>query len=193
MKEKIFMVIFVLVLGTLLTGLVVGVDYYTKPIIAKNEAWKLKRSMLDVFGIASGKQDLEEVFTANIRTLKKDGGIFYINRKKEVAFEFSGAGLWGPIYGVISFLPDLKTIKGIKIIYQEETPGLGGRISEDDYLRSFKGKTISPKSAGLASDNNAKENSVDVIAGATLSCKAFEKILNRRFERNIQLITEEEK
>ena len=43
---------------------------------------------------------------------------------KAIAVIFKGAGLWGPIEGVIAFEPDLKTIRGIRFYSQEETPGL---------------------------------------------------------------------
>ena len=67
----------------------------------------------------------------NINTKKLGEKDFYVTSGGDVAFEISGSGLWGPIRGIVAVLPDMKTIKGITIIYQEETPGLGGRIGED--------------------------------------------------------------
>ena len=57
-------------------------------------------------------------------------------------FEFEGRGLWGPIKGLVALGPDLKTLESITIIAQEETPGLGGRISETKFLDQFRKKKL---------------------------------------------------
>jgi major membrane immunogen (membrane-anchored lipoprotein) len=55
-------------------------------------------------------------------------------------------------------------------------------------LDSFKNKTLVPDllitSPGKATDNNE----VDGITGATMSCKAFEAILNAQYQEYISLI-----
>ena len=50
----------------------------------------------------------------------------------------------------MAVLPDLKTIKGIAITHQEETPGLGGRIAEPEFLQSFTAKGLQPELRILA-------------------------------------------
>ena len=50
----------------------------------------------------------------------------------------------GPIYGIISLNPDLKTVRRINILHQEETPGLGARIADNSYLSQFKNKEFFP-------------------------------------------------
>lgn len=182
------MIAFVLILASILTGSLVAVNNYTDPIIHKNEELKANTSILDALGILHGEDDIEESFKESITTVEKSGQLFYISRDKEVAFRFAGSGLWGPIKGVISLLPDLKTIKGITVIHQEETPGLGDRIGEKEFLERFKSKKLEPQLLILSPGKAVKDNEVDGITGATLSCKAFERILNSESKRCIPLL-----
>ncbi len=187
MKEKIFMIIFLLVLGTVLTGILSGVNYYTAPLIERNREIKIMSGVLDSFGMAHSKEEAEKVFSENVRAEQKDSRTFYISREDDIAFEFAGSGLWGPVHGVIALYPDLQTIKGLTIIHQEETPGLGGRIAEKAFLDEFNNKKIVPELKILPPGKAHRENEVDGITGATLSCQALEKILNGQLKTNLSL------
>lgn len=188
MKERIWMVVFILAVGSVFAMALVAVNSITEPIIAKNEELKVKANVLTALGIDSTKDGIEEVFAENIKTEKKDGKEFYIAKNGQVAFEFDGGGVWGPISGVIALLPDLETIKGITIIHQEETPGLGGRIGDPEYLDKFKGKKIVPELRVVKEPKG--ENEVDAITGATLSCEALEQIINSQTGKYIPLLKE---
>ena len=190
MREKLFMLIFILILGTLLTGILVGVDYYMEPMIAKNKELKIKTSTLEAFDITHTRDAVEKIFSENIKTITIDDKLFYISRNNEIAFEISGSGLWGPIEGVMAILPDLRTIKGINIVQQEETPGLGGRIAEKDYLAKFKGKILSPGIKIMPVGKAVNENEVDGITGATMTSKAFEELVNSQSRKYLSLIEE---
>lgn len=185
MKNALRIVIFVLVMGMVSGALLLGVNLYTSPLIAKNEAVKLKSSMLDVFDMSYEKYNLEKIFDANIKQLKKDTYIFYTSRDGAVAFEFYGPGLWGPISGIVSLEKDLKTIRNIKITHQEETPGLGGRIAEAGYLKQFRAKEISPRLIFTPEGRASRKNEVDAITGATGSSRAFEKLINENLKKYI--------
>ena len=185
------MILFVLILGSILSTALVSVDAYTAPLIEKNKVKKLRISILKTLDIPYSKDKVDEVFSENVTTKKQVESKFYIAKAGgEVAFEIYGSGLWGPIHGIIALGPDLKTIKGITIIDQKETPGLGGRIAEADFLDRFETKEVFPRliiqSPGKASGNNE----VDGITGATFSCKAFEEILNSEIEKYVSVIKE---
>ena len=183
-------IIFIVLLGSFLTALLVGVNYYTAPIIKKNEELKKKSSVLDAFDISYTKKNLEDVFSANIKVVKKGGKEFYISLSKEAAFGIKGSGVWGPIKGVIAFNPDLESIKGITIIHQEETPGLGGRLSEKGYLAKFQGKKVIPALKIVPRGKAKGENEVDAITGATMTSKAFERLINNQVGKYLVLIKE---
>ena len=84
--------------------------------------------------------------------------------------------------------PDFQTIKGITIVHQEETPGLGGRIAEKEILDRFKGKKILPQLIIQRPGKAKEQNEVDGITGATLTGKAFEKVLNSEVKKYLPLL-----
>lgn len=53
-----------------------------------------------------------------------------------------GAGLWGPIWGYVSFNSDGTTIYGAYFAHQGETPGLGAEIEKTWFSDQFDGKTV---------------------------------------------------
>ena len=53
-----------------------------------------------------------------------------------------GAGLWGPIWGYVSFNSDGKTIYGAYFAHQGETPGLGAEIEKNDFQNQFIDKSV---------------------------------------------------
>ena len=191
MKEKIKMILFVLILGSVLSTALVSVDAYTTPLIRKNKIKKLRVSVLKALDIPYSEDKIDEVFSESVATKEQGEDKFYIAKASgDVAFEIYGSGLWGPISGIIALKPDLKTIKGITIIHQEETPGLGGRIAEPEFLDRFKGKDVFPSLMIERSGKANKNNEVDGITGATLSGKAFERILNREIKKYVPVIKE---
>jgi len=189
MKEKISMIVFVLVLGGVLTTALVAVDHYTKPRIDRNKAFKLNTRVLGALGIPYTKENVEKKFLDDIEEKKIEGKSFYISQDGNVAFEIAGSGLWGPIEGILALSPDLETIKGIAIIHQEETPGLGGRIVERDFLDKFAGKKIVPEIRVTKPDKASAENEVDGITGATATCERFEAIINSQAKEYTSLYT----
>ena len=186
MKEKILMIVFVLILGSILTTALVAVDDFTAPFIERNSVLKLKSSVLRSLDIPFNPEDTidtEGVFSENIEVKKRAEKSIYISKGKNIAFQFSGAGLWGPITGIMALQPDVKTIKKIVVIHQEETPGLGGRIAEQIYLDGFVDKTFSPDLKLVPEGKSGLDNEIDAIAGATMSSNAFVEILNDQFEK----------
>lgn len=181
--KAIRIIIFVVVMGTLSSALLVGVNSFTAPLILKNDELKLKSSVLDVLEVAYDKANVVQIFDAQVKVLTKDKYTFYTTLDGGIAFELRGPGLWGPISGIISLEKDLKTIRKIKITYQEETPGLGSRIAEPNYLKQFKNKEVLPSLIFKPEGKAAQSNEVDAITGATGSSRAFEKLINENVQR----------
>ena len=53
-----------------------------------------------------------------------------------------GTGLWGPIWGFVSFNEDGNTVTGASFDHKSETPGLGAEIREDFFEKQFIGQKI---------------------------------------------------
>jgi Na+-transporting NADH:ubiquinone oxidoreductase subunit C len=185
MKEKIMIIVFVLILGGVLTTALVGVNSFTEPKIAKNAEIKLKSSVLEALEIPFELESVEQAFSNNVKTAEENGTTYYIAANGDLALPYEGSGLWGPIKGIIAMNPDLARIAGLTIMQQEETPGLGSRIADAEYLEAFAGKRFAPALNIVSPGTADGENEIDSISGATLSSKAFIDILNAEHARYI--------
>ncbi len=202
MKEKIKMIVFVLVLGVGLTSVLVIVDAKTAPYIAKNKVKKVQESVLTAAGIDYNDVTRESVFSSEVEERlfpkefqKKDATEdelkkYYVMSDGKVVFEFHGSGLQGPVHGAIALDKDLETIKGITIIHQEETPGLGGRIAEAEFLGQFRNKKLFPVFRIRRPGKSSGVNEIEGMSGETLSCMALEEMLNKESKKYIPAIKE---
>ncbi len=113
------------------------------------------------------------VFTATL-----DGG--------DTAFivPLRGKGLWGPVWGYISFKTDYNTVFGTMFDHKGETPGLGAEINQAWFMDPFKGKTIYDNDGKFTSIQIVKggapdddPHGVDAISGGTITSKGVEKMI----------------
>ncbi|MFQ5713342.1 MAG: FMN-binding protein [Candidatus Scalinduaceae bacterium] len=74
--------------------------------------------------------------------------------------------------------PDLETIKGIEALDHAETPGLGGRMTEEEFKRQFIGKKLKPKISLVRGKGRVGPNEVHAITGASYTSKGIEDIIN---------------
>ncbi len=92
-----------------------------------------------------------------------------------------GKGLWGPVYGYISFNDDYNTIYGATFNHDKETPGLGAEIATRAFQKQFDGKKIFDDQGNFVSILIQKggaapgdPHAVDAISGGTLTSKGLE-------------------
>ncbi len=192
MKDKILMIVFVLVLGSILTAALMAVNFYTIPIIEKNEGIATKSSILKALNISFNQDNVEEIFAENVEEKQQEGTTYYVAKDSNIAFPYSGSGLWGPIEGIIAVQPDFERLKGITIIRQEETPGLGSRIGEAPYLAQFEGKRFSDGLELVKPGRSSRDNQIDSITGATMTSDAFIAILNENLQEVMPAIKQGE-
>ena len=158
------------------------------------------------------KENLADAFVVNaqgetVATLDKDKAVIYTpsdlkvqNRAIKAGKDFEvpvytftngvtvvpvyGAGLWGPVWGYLSFDASLDNIEGAYFDHESETPGLGGKIKDDPSFRAqFKGKNVNFGDAkafeivkgGAPAD---KRNAIDAISGATMTSKGLDEAIN---------------
>ena len=177
-----FAVTFVFVLLLSLT------NQATVEIIERNERVDRQRAILQAMGldvsepeeVASRFQDVEEV--------EEDGLTLYagtVDGSQVYAKEFRGSGLWGTIHGVLGVTADLSETTGLSIIAHNETPGLGGRITEEWFQRQLEGEQI-PQDRLLVTDGDGDyeygNGEIDGITGATRTSDSMEVILNRELD-----------
>jgi Na+-transporting NADH:ubiquinone oxidoreductase subunit C len=104
--------------------------------------------------------------------------------EKRYIVPVEGKGLWGPIYGYISFTDDFSTISGTNFDHDGETPGLGAEINTDWFQDQFIGKKIFNQEGNFISVLVVKGtadpeslNEVDAISGGTITSRALEAML----------------
>ena len=87
--------------------------------------------------------------------------------------------------------PEATRIRGIQIVAQNETPGLGGRIEEAWFLNQFKGEKTANQKIRIAvgaeskgtGDTSGDNGLIDGITGASRTSQAFEFIVNNALTR----------
>lgn len=147
--------------------------------VQTNEQFFLYRSVLDAAGIEHDGQpaSVAALFQDQV---SEDAGIYHAetaNGDKRHVIEITGPGLWGPITIMIGFEDDLKTISGVSIVSQNETPGLGARIEEPWFTAQFAGKQGPFTIVEEGTADTPSE--VDAITGATRTSESFRNIVNR--------------
>lgn len=179
MNRQIKTLLFVLVMGLVTSGLLLGAEALTKDRIALNQQAELQSAILDAYDIDYQIANIGQIFDDYIETKEIEGLTFYIVRDTgAISYQFSGLGVWGEIRAVISFEDDFETIRRIRVLQQEETPGLGGIIAEEGYLETFIGKSMAEGIIISKTADDTLDNEVDAITGATRTSNAFEGMLN---------------
>jgi Na+-transporting NADH:ubiquinone oxidoreductase subunit C len=200
-KDSLQTIIYAAVLGivcaTLLTG-AAGISAPYKESNARAEEIRNILAVLDVpFDSEASSSELVKVFEQTVRTEKRGELTAYVyfpapesGLSGAVAVPFTGRGLWGPIKGLLSLKPDMKTIHGITFYEQEETPGLGGEIASQWFRNQFKGKRLEDAAGTpgirIRRDGAVALNEVDGITGATMTSQKVETILNTVIERIVE-------
>lgn len=192
MKRYLKMVWFILILGTLTSVVFVGMEIWTRPLIDANAANELKSIVLSANDISFNTGNISDVFDENIEVEEVGDFTFYVEKNSgRISYQFSGGGVWGPIIGIITLENDKETIRQIRIMQQEETPGLGGIVADLKYLAKYVGIMIVPQIEVNIPDSAAnKPNEVDSITGATRTSKAFEKILNDSYAERLSALAQ---
>ncbi len=78
--------------------------------------------------------------------------------------------------------PDLETVKGIEVLDHTETPGLGGRMTEEGFMKQFAGKKLKPGLSLVRGRETVGQNEVHAITGASYTSKGIENIINEAME-----------
>lgn len=183
MNQQIQMILFVLILGAVTSALLVGADAFTEERIALNQQAELQSAILDAYDIDYNITQIASVFEEHIEIIEIDDKTFYLHTESgSLSFVIEGGGVWGPIIGVLTLESDLVTIRRITILQEEETPGLGGVISERWYLDKYVGRQIDPELIISRNADLSNQNEVDAIAGGTRTSERFETIVNSSFQ-----------
>ncbi len=198
MKSTLHTLLFAAVLGVVCSTLLVTANLFTAPYQEANRKADQVRNYLAALDVPipenASASDLIAIFERTIRPVRQGGLERYEYRPEgadapqAVAVAFAGPGVWGPIEGVLALEPDMARIRGIRFFKQEETPGLGGEIATEGFLKRFNEKQI------VAADGTPGfrvrkpgaadgPNEVDGITGATMTSERVGTMLDALAKR----------
>jgi len=173
-----------------------------KPRQVRNREVEKKQMILKAAGIASTKENAEQLYADNISV-----GVYPSVRPEQaieegvhggtplqfyrfdggIVIPLKGTGLWGPIWGYLA-LDSTGTVVGAVFDHQGETPGLGGEIATDKFAARFIGKRMDTRAIRLtknADHNNPYE--VDAISGGTMTSNGVTEMLEEAYEDYISV------
>lgn len=150
MKKIIHLTLFLAIISALAGGILGYVNSITSPIIAEKKIAAVKASLQEIF--PSATEFAEITIDENDMVVK--------------AYEATGAGYAFNVSvqgykDVIEFIVGIDTsgtIVGLNMNYVNDTPGLGTKVGEPEFINSIVNKKIDDK--------------LDTITGATISSSA---------------------
>ena len=171
------------IVGLLSGGFLTFVDQQTAPAIESRGLESLSQAVFKVLPDAVDYKKIKLEDVVIYQGLDKRG------KKIGLAFLAAGSGYQGEIKIMVGVAQDFNRLQNIQILESIETPGLGGRITEDDFRKQFQGLAISEKiKLGKA---KTKQPTVQAITGATISSQAVVDIIDQRISIIKQLLKEQ--
>ena len=153
--KNAFPIIMLTIVVAVCVSLLTCVDSLTRDRIRAQEDEAFKATLTEMFPEMSHYEELKD----DIYTVYSDGS------QLGYAFLAIGKGYGGDI-NILVGLSDATTVKGIKIISQTETPGLGTRVTEPFFTDQFAGIAI--EDIALSQDGGK----IDAITSSTISSSA---------------------
>jgi Na+-transporting NADH:ubiquinone oxidoreductase subunit C len=217
MKERLYVIFFVVVLGIVAAAAVLTVaNSILHPMYEMNVEREAKGNVLIALGItgwdkarvkAATMDEIKETFAKYIIAVDEGKALapgeelppgeepdFYEGYRLNedgsqgeligYAFKITGPGFWDRISGYLAVDPDVAEVIGITFYEDSETPGLGHKINDPEWQRTWLGKPIykpgteTPWIGITPAGRDKPPNEVDAISGATETSGALQKFMN---------------
>lgn len=193
-KSFSYPIFFMALITAVFTFILAFLNYSTADKIAFLQETELREKILYVFDIpmeSSQAEDIARVFDENVKEKDYQGkALYYIEENgklKAYAVPVEGPGVWGSIEAYVGISSDYDRVLGLAFISHSETPGLGGRISEEEYKVQFRDLEINDaNSEDYLIYRPAPGGNVDAITGATGTSKAVVNFLNADIKEFIE-------
>lgn len=201
-ERKMYPVIFIILITTFFVGILAFFYHSTKDRVDLYAQNKFQETILNLFDLPA--DNINDSFKEHIKVLRShinnDSLNYYqaIHNNNTIGYAFiiNGNGLWGKIQACVALSPDLNNLISFNIISQNETPGLGARITEDWFLKQFSNIPLfinnEPQRLILIDENETPENNYEIrrVTGATSSTGAVVNMILQEVQtikNNIQV------
>ncbi len=190
-ESALYPVLFMVALAAFFGAVVSSLALVTRERVLAGERAQFRQHVLAAFHLEAplDPDALARVWSQRIEEREDSAGPYYLARAEDgsvlgYGFGFSGPGFWGPISGVLAVKPGGDEILGISFTKHQETPGLGGRITERRFRDQFAGKPMAPPPEGgpalvFVYREPREIREVEAITGATQTSVRLEESLNR--------------
>jgi electron transport complex protein RnfG len=179
--------------GAMAGLLIVFVYQLTQPRIQAYKAMKLREAVSEVLA-APARWDTLYVYDGTLTRTPPAGVdvaglemvfLGYRADSSRVGYAIQGAepGFQDVIELIFGYDAEARTVLGMKVLANKETPGLGDKIVKDSaFVAEFRG--VEAPLAGVKSGRaTGAANEVDMITGATISSRTVIAIINHQLER----------
>jgi Na+-transporting NADH:ubiquinone oxidoreductase subunit C len=184
LKEGLRAVLFMFVLTLVLITSVSALSLVTAERAERNANLFLQRAVMEVAGAPApdAPATVAEWFARSVAADPASPSRFLVRDPESgaarvVVYRSHARGLWGLITAVVGIDAATGAFRQLRILEQNETPGLGARIEEPWFQRQTEGKrgpfTLMPE--GTRSSNPSE---IDAITGATVTSVAIRDMLN---------------
>ena len=148
-----------------------------------------ERENLEVYSPKELKRQNYNIKGGANKTAEPELPVFVFKNGRTVV-PIYGAGLWGPIWGYISFEKDSDVMTGAYFDHESETAGLGAKIKDDpSFQKEFVGEVANFGSSNVieivkggapkdAEGKSEKDNKVDAISGATMTSQGLDAAID---------------
>ncbi|MFO7750862.1 MAG: FMN-binding protein [Desulfobacteraceae bacterium] len=190
-NSNLFQAWLVLLLSLVFGMSLAGVEIALKP---KIEANKIRETMAKIPGVVLGSDRAHAMETAG-KTLDIEpmtveaGGKFY--RVYQASFDdgslagfvtkASAQGYADKIELLVGVDAHVTRITGVFVLDQKETPGLGNKIVEEQWLDQFEGRSLSSPLV-VVKTRAEQDHEIDAVSGATISSRCVAGIVNQTVE-----------
>ncbi len=166
--------IIVLTVVCLFSGIsLVYMNEYAEPMIKINEEKEMKKAIFKVLPDVKNVEKVESEERVIFKGFDEGGKLV------GYAFVAKGSGYQGIIKIMVGIDAGLEKLTGMDILESVETPGLGAKITEDNFRGQFNGISVSPEIIYVKNKEPENPNEIQAITGATVSSRAVVNILNK--------------
>ena len=146
---------------------------------------QLKAALSKSTGLAiPGDEDI-----AKLRRMEKYSLVYLVkegSKIDQIILPVRGKGLWSTMYAYVAIDGDLTTIRGVSFYEHGETPGLGGEIENQKWLKGWRGKKMYGSTGDVdlhiirgkvSGADSGAIHQIDGLSGATLTANGVNNLM----------------
>lgn len=185
--STLYSVLFMFLLAAVFTGILAALNIVTADAIEENSKIDQQRAILKAAGVDAADDEIQKIYESDFEKVSEDPRAVYKYQSQDkngYVFSYEGGALWGNVVGYVGINEELSNLLGMSVYQNNETPGLGGRITEDWYQEQFRELEVGQ--GEFIVYKPSPEGNVDAITGATLTSNSMKDMLNEDIQSFVE-------